>query len=49
LAAEWIESLQHGSQNKKKIYVTWLSLDKADNDLYRFLIYFFAAITQMEG
>jgi LuxR family maltose regulon positive regulatory protein len=46
LVGEWVEKLEIGA--------AWLSLDKGDNDLVRFLVYFIAALqtlalSQVEG
>ncbi len=43
LVSEWVQTL------RDKAAVAWLSLDESDNDLTRFLVYFIAALNQVEG
>ena len=48
LVAEWINHLKFEGKSTP-LAVTWLSLDKADNDPMRFLHYFLAAVQQVDG
>ena len=46
MVADWIDNLGSGQRNSENPQAAWLSLDEGDNDLKRFLTYFFSAITQ---
>jgi LuxR family maltose regulon positive regulatory protein len=46
LVSEWSRSLANAEQS---IHIAWLSLDKGDNDLVRFLAYVIAALRQSRG
>jgi LuxR family transcriptional regulator, maltose regulon positive regulatory protein len=46
LVTEWLTSLQAKNQGASRI--AWLSLDKWDNELARFLRYFIATLNQLE-
>lgn len=51
LVSEWVASLGlDAPREEKTIYrIAWLSLDKDDNDLARFLTYLVTALSQVEG
>jgi len=46
LVTEWLQAIGKASP---PIAIAWLSLDKGDSDLVRFLTYFIAALNQIEG
>jgi len=45
LVTEWLENLRDDAKNK----IAWVSLDKGDNDLVRFLSYYITALKQIGG
>jgi len=49
LVSEWISVLQSDVALEGKNRIAWLSLDKNDNDLARFLAYVVAALNHVEG
>jgi LuxR family maltose regulon positive regulatory protein len=51
LVTEWLDMLRSDAKNEIQAEnkVAWLSLDEGDNDLARFLTYFIAALSQIEG
>jgi LuxR family maltose regulon positive regulatory protein len=51
LVSEWVEHLQLDAAKESQIEnrIAWLSLDKGDNDLTRFLTYSIAALNRAEG
>jgi LuxR family transcriptional regulator, maltose regulon positive regulatory protein len=50
VVTEWLDHMQAGAQEAPiKNWLTWLSLDKGDNDPARFLTYFVAALNRIDG
>jgi len=51
LVAEWVNSFRKEKINESQedLRIAWLSLDKRDNDLTRFLTYFITALNQTNG
>ena len=51
LVSEWVGDLRFDAANESQIIyrVAWLSLDEGDNDPARFLTYFIAALSRVEG
>ena len=51
LVTEWLDNLRLDSENgiQAENKIAWLSLDEGDNDPARFLAYFIAALSQIEG
>ena len=51
LVTDWLDKLRldANKENRIKNRIAWLSLDKGDNDIVRFLTYFIAALNQIEG
>ena len=51
LVTDWLDNLRLDANKENQIEnrVAWLSLDKGDNDLVRFLTYFISALNQIEG
>jgi LuxR family maltose regulon positive regulatory protein len=49
LVARWVEELRQNQNAVPNIYVAWLSISEPDNDINRFLTYFFNAITHLEN
>jgi LuxR family maltose regulon positive regulatory protein len=49
LVSYWLEQLRENKSNAgQKIRFSWLSLDKEDNDLNRFLTYFVSALNHTQ-
>jgi LuxR family maltose regulon positive regulatory protein len=51
LVSEWVDNLRLDVENESQIVyrTAWLSLDEGDNDPARFLAYFVAALSRVEG
>jgi hypothetical protein len=51
LVSEWVDNLRLDAANENQIVyrIAWVSLDEGDNDPVRFLAYFVAALSRVEG
>jgi LuxR family maltose regulon positive regulatory protein len=51
LVTEWLDNVRLNVKNNTRVEnkIAWLSIDEGDNELTRFLMYFIAALKQIEG